>query len=82
MYNPDPPIHEFTAERVVECKNEECQRFEQTVAVELLVENIGGHLEQFTYVCPECDTTNEFDIEIGDPESYYYVDNYDKADYI
>lgn len=70
--NPDPKIYEFTAERVVECKNEDCQRFEQTIEVELLVENVDGHLEQFTYVCTECDYRNEFDIEIGNPQSYYY----------
>lgn len=72
MYNPDPTIHEFTAERVVECKNEECQRFEQTIEVELLVENIDRYYEQFSYVCPECDRLNEFEVHIGNPESYYY----------
>ena len=76
--NPDPTIHEFTAVREVECKNETCQRFEQAIELELLIENIDGHLEQFTYVCTECDHRNEFDIEIGNPQSYYYEDNYEK----
>lgn len=80
-HDPDPTITEFTAERSVACQNEGCQRFEQTIEVELLVENIGGNLEQFTYVCTECDHRNEFEVEIGNPESYYFVDNYDKADY-
>jgi hypothetical protein len=74
-YNPDPTIHEFTAERVVECSNELCQRFEQAIEVELLIENIDGHLEQFTHVCTECDHRNEFEVQIGNPESYYYIDN-------
>lgn len=71
-YNPDPTITEFTAYRAVECKNESCQRFEQSIELELLVENIDGNQEQFTYVCTECDYRNEFDIAIGNPERYYY----------
>jgi hypothetical protein len=78
MYNPDITVTEFTASRVVECKNEGCQRFEQAIELELLIENIDGHLEQFTYVCTECDHRNEFDIEVTNPESYYYEDNYEK----
>jgi len=78
MYNPDITVTEFTASRVVECKNEGCQRFEQAIELELLIENIDGHLEQFTYVCTECDHRNEFDIEVTNPESYYYEDNYEE----
>lgn len=82
MYNdPDPVITEFTAERSVACQNEGCQRFEQTIEVELDIENSGGYLELFTYVCTECDHRNDIEVEIGNPESYYFVDNYDKADY-
>lgn len=77
-YDPNPTITEFTASRVVECKNDACQRFEQAIELELLIENVGGNLEQFTYVCTECDRRNEFDIEIGNPQSYYYEDNYEK----
>ena len=77
-YNPDPTITEFTASRAVECKNETCQRFEQTIELELLIENVDGNLERFTYVCTECDRVNEFDIEIGNPQSHYYEDNYEK----
>ena len=65
---------EYTAARLVECKNDTCQRFEQSIELELLVENIDGNLEQFVYVCTECDHRNEFDIEITNPESHYYYD--------
>ena len=76
--SPYTTITEFTATRTVKCANEACQRFEQAIELELLIENIDGHLEQFLYVCTECDHRNEFDIEIGNPQSYYYEDNYEK----
>jgi hypothetical protein len=76
--SPYSTITEFTATRTVKCANELCQRFEQDIELELLVENIDGHLEQFSFVCTECDHRNEIEIEITNPESYYYEDNYEK----
>ena len=75
MYgNPYSTITEFTAPRMVQCASELCQRFEQEIEIELLVESIDGNREQFVYVCTECDHRNEFDIEITNPESHYYYD--------
>ena len=79
MYgSPYTTVTEFTAWREVYCRNEACQRFEQEIELELLVENIDGHREEFAYTCTECDHRNEFEVEITNPESYYYEDNYEK----
>jgi hypothetical protein len=73
-YNPMPTVAEWQDYRTVYCRNETCQRLEQEIEIEILVENIDGNLEQFSYTCTECDHRNDFEIEIGNPESYYYTD--------
>lgn len=73
-YNPTPTITEWEDYRAVYCRSETCQRFEQEIEIKLLVENVDGNLEYFVYNCTECDNRNEFTIEIGNPQSYYYTD--------
>lgn len=63
------PDSEWTQERTVYCKWEDCPHFENEVDVELDHESYRGQWDA-TYTCPTCNKDSEFSGDLDDDRDY------------
>jgi hypothetical protein len=67
---------EYTDERIVRCDNEECPKFEVELDAEVDIQSY-SHEEWWSWTCPECKTTAEFQGAVREYEQEYEPDYFD-----
>lgn len=69
------PDAEYTRERTVSCWNDECSQFEIELDAEVDIWSYGSE-EHWTWTCPACKITRDFDEYIYPDDDEYEPDRY------